>query len=65
MDSAMRNVITPKVKPVLVFARDFCMANIVTPLSVFCANSNVSTDAIIGFLMALLFLFSKVLFDGT
>jgi len=61
----MRNVITPKVKPVLVFARDFCMVNIVTKLSEYFANLNLSTDAIIGFLMGLVFLFSEVLFDGT
>lgn len=64
-DSVMQNVIIQKAKPVLAFVRDFYTANIAISLLEYFANSNLSTDAIIGLLMTLIFIFSKVLFYGT
>lgn len=64
-DSAMKNATMPKQVSVLVFAAVDYTANIVMNLSEFYVKANLSTDLCIGLLMAVIFVFSKVLFNGT
>lgn len=56
--SAIRNVITQKVKPALVFARDFYTAKVETMLFTFCVKLKLTIDGTIGLVMAFVLIFS-------